>query len=124
MDFLVHHLLQRSAVRFPDKEALIHGDERLTYAEVDKRTAGLAMGLRRAGLQRGDRVGIYLDPSVPQVLSIFGACRAGGVFVPLNPKLFPEQIEHIANDCGVKGLIVSGSKLRALAEVLDRFRSL
>jgi acyl-CoA ligase (AMP-forming) (exosortase A-associated) len=124
MDFLVHHLLHRSAVRFPDKEALVHGDERLTYAEVDKRTAGLAMGLRRAGLQRGDRVGIYLDPSVPQVLSIFGACRAGGVFVPLNPKLFPEQIEHIANDCGVKGLIVSGSKLRALAEVLDRFRSL
>jgi acyl-CoA ligase (AMP-forming) (exosortase A-associated) len=124
MDFLVHHLPQRSAVRFPDKDALVHGDERLTYAEVDKRTAGLAMGLRRAGLQRGDRVGIYLDPSVPQVLSIFGACRAGGVFVPLNPKLFPEQIEHIANDCGVKGLIVSGSKLRALAEVLDRFRSL
>jgi acyl-CoA ligase (AMP-forming) (exosortase A-associated) len=124
MDFLVHHLLQRSAVRFPDKEALVHGDERLTYAEVDKRTAGLAMGLRRAGLQRGDRVGIYLDPSLPQVLSIFGVCQAGGVFVPLNPKLFPEQIEHIANDCGVKGLIVSGSKLRALAEVLDRFRSL
>jgi acyl-CoA ligase (AMP-forming) (exosortase A-associated) len=124
MDFLVHHLLQRSAIRFPDKEALVHGDERLTYAEVDKRTAGLAMGLRRAGLQRGDRVGIYLDPSVPQVLSIFGVCCAGGVFVPLNPKLFPEQIEHIANDCGVKGLIVSGSKLRALAEVLDRFRSL
>jgi len=82
------------------------------------------MGLRHAGLQRGDRVGIYLDPSVPQVLSIFGVCRAGGVFVPLNPKLFPQQIEHIANDCGIRGLIVSAGKLGALAEVLNNFRSL
>jgi acyl-CoA ligase (AMP-forming) (exosortase A-associated) len=124
MDFLVHHFVRRSAARFPDKEALVHGDERLTYAEVDRRTAGLAAGLRQAGLQRGDRVGIYLDPSVPQVLSIFGVCRAGGVFVPLNPKLFPQQIEHIANDCGIRGLIVSGAKLGALSEVLDHFRSL
>jgi acyl-CoA ligase (AMP-forming) (exosortase A-associated) len=123
MDVLVHHLLQRSAVRFPDKEALVHGEDRLTYAELDKRTAGLAAGLQRAGLRRGDRVGIYLDPSVPQVLSIFGVSRAGGVFVPLNPLLFPDQIAHIANDCGVRGLIVSASKLQALAAVLDRLGS-
>src|SRR5439155_2695240 len=95
LDFLVHHMLQRSGTRTPDKEALVHGDRRLTYAELGARTAGLAEGLRQAGVERGDRVGIHLDPSIAQVLSIFAVSRAGGVFVPLNPVLFPEQVAHI-----------------------------
>jgi acyl-CoA ligase (AMP-forming) (exosortase A-associated) len=124
MEFLVHHMLQASAARLPDKEALVHNDERLTYSEVARRTSGLAAGLRRAGVERGDRVGIYLDPSIPQVLSIFGVSQAGGVFVPLNPLLFPEQIAHIVTDCRVKGLITTGSKLRSLAGILERLGSL
>ena len=90
MDFLVHHMLRSSADRFPDKEALVHGDQRLTYTEVARQTAGLAHGLQRAGLQRGDRIGIFLRPSVPQVLSIFGISLAGGVFVPINDDPVPE----------------------------------
>src|SRR5262245_59112530 len=124
MDFLVYHMLQQSAKRAPGKEALVHGEERLTYREVAQRVAGLAEGLRQAGLERGDRVGIHLDPSVAQVLSIFGVSQAGGVFVPLNPLLFPEQIAHIANDCRVRGLITSASKLGALSGVLERLSSL
>jgi acyl-CoA ligase (AMP-forming) (exosortase A-associated) len=124
MDCLVHHMLERSATRFPRKEALVHGEERFTYADLARRVGGLAEGLRRTGLQRGDRVGIYLDPSPAQVLSIFGISRAGGVFVPLNPLLFPEQIKHIANDCRIKGLITSASKLRGLASVADGLGSL
>src|SRR5690349_8681684 len=84
MDFLIHHMLRASARRRPDAEALVHGPERLSYAEVDRRVSGLARGLREAGLQRGDRIGIYLDASVPQALSIFGVSRAGGVYVPIH----------------------------------------
>src|SRR5262245_18969429 len=124
MDFLVYHMLQQSAKRAPGKEALVHGEERLTYREVAQRVAGLAEGLRQAGLERGDRVGIHLDPSVAQVVSIFGVSQAGGVFVPLNPLLFPDQIAHITNGCRVKGLITSASKLGTLAGVLDRLASL
>ncbi|NEQ65049.1 MAG: long-chain fatty acid--CoA ligase, partial [Symploca sp. SIO2D2] len=62
MDFLIHHLLRSSALNYPEKEALVHGEQRLSYAEVAKQTAGLAYGLRKIGLQRGDRIGIYLEP--------------------------------------------------------------
>lgn len=78
MDFLIHHMLQASARRRPDAEALVHGSQRLSYADVDRKVSGLARGLREGGLQRGDRIGIYLDASVPQTLSIFGVSRAGG----------------------------------------------
>ncbi len=124
MDFLVHHMLQASARRFPEREALVQGSERLHYREVAAQTAALASGLRQAGLQRGDRVGIYLDASVPQVLSIFGISRAGGVFVPINSALFPDQVLHIARDCQMKGLVTSKTKLASLTGVLQDVSSL
>ena len=65
-------------------------------------------------MQRGDRVGIYLDPSVEQVLSIFSISQAGGVYVPINTVLFPEQVAHIARDCGMKALITTPDKLEVL----------
>ena len=124
MDFLIHHMLQRSASRFPDKEALVHKQERLSYKHVLKKVDGLALGLRRAGLQRGDRIGIFLDASIPQVVSIFATSRAGGTFVPINSSLFPEQVAHIANDCRMKGLITSEARLSSLEGVLSQMPSL
>jgi len=124
MDFLIHHMLRTSAHHLADKEALVHGDHRLTYREVSRRCTGLAKGLRRAGLVRGDRIGIYLDPSVAQVISIFGTSEAGGVFVPINATLFPEQVGHIARDCGMKGLITTPAKLPSLAAVLPQLPDL
>lgn len=119
MDWLVHHMLRTSGLRCPEKEALVDGDQRLTYGEVTRKVAGLAYGLRAAGLERGDRIGIYLDPSAAQALSIFGISQAGGVFVPVNSLLFPRQVAHIVADCGMKGLITTRSKLAALAVALQ-----
>ena len=118
MDFLIHHMLRASALRAPEKEALVHGPERLTYQEVWEQTSELACGLRTAGLQQGDRVGIFLAPSTQLALSIFGISQAGGVFVPINALLFPDQVVHIVNDCGMKALITSASKLSGLHSVL------
>ena len=124
MDFLLHHMLRTSALRSPEKEALVHGSTRLTYREVVGRTNALAKGLRQAGLKRSERVGIYLDPSVSQVLSIFAVSQAGGVFVTINSALFPEQLAHIANDCQMTTLITVQSKLASLAAVLPHIPSL
>jgi acyl-CoA ligase (AMP-forming) (exosortase A-associated) len=124
MDFLIHHMLRTSFERSPDKEALVHGDQRLSYGDVARRTGGLAKGLRSAGVARGDRIGIYLEPSVAQVVSIFGISEAGGVYVPINATLFPEQVGHIAKDCGMKGLITTAAKLFSLAAVLQQIPTL
>jgi acyl-CoA ligase (AMP-forming) (exosortase A-associated) len=117
-------MLRPSVNCAPEKEALVHNNQRLTYREVASRVGGLAVGLQRAGLRRGDRVGIYLDPSVAQVLSIFAVSQAGGVFVPINHLLFPDQVAHIANDCKMRGLITTQTKLGNLASVLENIPSL
>jgi len=124
MDFLIWHLLRRSAEQTPGKEALVHGEQRLSYEQVARRCAGLAISLRSANVKRGDRVGIYLDASVPQVISIFGISQAEGVYVPINALLHPEQVMHIARDCGMKGLITTPAKLATLRELIPQIPSL
>ncbi len=118
MDFLIHHLLRASAERLADKHACVHGDARLSYAEFQRRAAGLAAGLQQAGVGRGDRIGIYLDHSLPLCVTIFGVSTAGGVFVPINNHLFPDQVAHIVRDCGMKGLILPATKAASLAAAL------
>jgi len=124
MDFLIHHMLKQSAHRNPDKEALVHGDQRLCYRAVERQVEGLAQSLRQVGLRRGDRMGIFLEASVPQVISIFGISQSEGVYVPINVLLHAEQVMHISNDCGMKALIATPEKFAELAEVLPRIPSL
>src|SRR6185436_17781449 len=100
-------MLRTSAARLPGKEALVHGDRRLTYADAWSATGGNAQGLRKAGIERGDRIGIYLDASIEQSLSRFAISRAGGAYVPINGVLFPDQVGHIATDCRMRGLVTS-----------------
>lgn len=124
MDYLIHHMLATSSERFPKKEALVYGKERLTFQDMAMLTGRIGRGLQRLGLQRGDRVGIYLDPSIPQVISFFGISLAGGVFVPINPFLLPEQVVHIINDCEIKFLLTSGEKLKQSPDCLSKCGSL
>ncbi len=124
MDFLIWHLLRDSLHRSPEKEALVHGQQRLTYREVARRTAGLATALRAAGVKRGERVGIYVEASIPQVISIFGISQAEGVYVPINALLHAEQVLHIARDCGMRVLITTPPKASALSEILAQIPSL
>jgi acyl-CoA ligase (AMP-forming) (exosortase A-associated) len=124
MDFLVHHMLRASAARFPEKEAVVHGDKRLLYSQMWQQTAGFAAGLRRAGLNSMDRVGVLLEPSLPLATSLFGISRAGGVFVPIHHSLLPGQVEHIVRDCEMKGLITDALRLAQLDSVLHQCPSL
>src|SRR5438046_5587012 len=119
MDCLIHHMLQSSASRLPDKDALIDKDTGLTFQRAAKNVAGLADGLRKAGLRRADRIGIYLENSVLQSLCIFGVSQAGGVFVPINSLLFPQQVAHIARDCQMRGLITTREKLTSLSSIFQ-----
>src|SRR5215510_1035503 len=113
MDFLIHHMLQSSATRHPHKEALVDQSQRLSYTQAAQQSAATASGLRQLGVNRGDRVGIWLETSVLQSVAIFGTSQSGGVFVPINGLLFPNQAGHIMRDCGSVGLITTKEKIES-----------
>ena len=84
MQYLVHHLLEFSATRSPGKEAVVHGDLRLTYDELQREVNRYVATLVKAGRTSNDRVGILLPPGIPLVSSIFSISAAGAVFVPIH----------------------------------------
>ncbi|HEY0511090.1 MAG TPA: AMP-binding protein [Thermoanaerobaculia bacterium] len=108
---LVHHFLERSADRLPDKEALVCGARRLTYSEVEERANRLANALLSYGLRPGDRAAVWLESGVEAVVAIFAILKAGGVFLPLNPQLKAGKLAWILRDCGVRFLIARSGSL-------------
>lgn len=124
MDVLIHHMLLSSADRYAHKEALVDARQRLNYTGAAKQSGAIASGLRNIGVKRGDRVGIWLDSSVVQAISILGTSQSGGVFVPINSLLFPDQAAHIMRDCATVGLITTKEKIAVSAGTLETLPSL
>ena len=112
---LVQEFLERSADRLPDKEALVCAGRRLTYAQIERQANQLANALRARGLQRGERVVLYLPNSVELVVGIFAALKAGGVFVVVNPGVGPEKLAYIVDNCQASGLISWSARAEAVA---------
>ena len=115
---LLHELIQRAALLSPDAPALTSGSQTLRYGELAQAVAAFASGLVGLGLPRSGRVGIWLEKRVETVVASFGAPAAGGVMVPMNPMLKPEQVGYIARDCDVTVLVTSPDRLALLLPTL------
>jgi acyl-CoA ligase (AMP-forming) (exosortase A-associated) len=118
MPDLIHELLLTSAEKVPQRPALAYKDTRLDYATLAGQVGQCRAGLRRLGLQRSARVAVYLEKRPETVVAIFGAAAAGGVFVPVNPLLKPDQVAYILRDCNVNILVTSAERLELLAPAL------
>ncbi|NNJ24992.1 acyl-CoA ligase (AMP-forming), exosortase A system-associated [Alienimonas chondri] len=116
MDYLLHHTLFSSAARRPDAEALVDKDRRLSFGQFAAAAARLGNGLRGLGVRRGDRVAIFLGPSLELPIAIYGVSAAGAAFVPIHHGLRPSQVGHILRDCGVRVLVTAADRLGELAE--------
>ena len=101
----VEEFLELSARRSPDKTALVCQDHRLTYREIEEQSNQLAQALLEHGVDRGDRVAIYLENSVEAVLSIFAVLKAGAVFLVVNPTTKLDKLSYILNNCRAVALI-------------------
>jgi len=116
--FLLHDLPLRAAEASPDSPALTYLARTLSYAELAGSIGQFAGGLMELGIDRGERVGIYLEKRPEFVTAAFGAMRAGATFVPLNPLLKPDQVIYILRDCNVRVLVTSAERLPLLQAAL------
>ncbi|HET6322734.1 MAG TPA: AMP-binding protein [Hyphomicrobium sp.] len=108
--------LRQSAQRFPDKTALVAGGRRLTYSQLDDLSDELAQGLVARGVERGDRVVLFLDNSVEAVVSVFAVMKAGAVFSPVNPSTKADKLAYILNNCRARALITQQKIVEVAAE--------
>ena len=117
---LLSDLVRASAARTPEAIALTHGEQQVAYGPLAALVQSVAHGLMALGVQRTERVAVYLDKRLEMVATCFGSAAAGTVFVPLNPLLKPDQVAYILRDCGVRVLVTSGDRLSLLQSVLPQ----
>ena len=113
------HNLAVSALRFPDKPALVFFDQALSYAAVLQQAERLAATLHRLGVRKGDRVLLDLQNCPQWVVAHFAILRVDAVVVPVNPMNRAEELKHYITDPDVKVAITAADLAPELAKASD-----
>ncbi len=116
-------MLERSARRFPDKAAIILGEQRLTFAELEEKSSRLAGSLVKLGVKKGERVATLLSNSPECVIIYFAIVKCGAVIVPLDIRYKIDELDSIIGNCQPHVLITESASLRPILSCLPRFTS-
>ena len=114
----VHAVFREQAVRTPAATALLFGDDRLTYAELDCRSDHLAAQLRAQGVGTETVVALCLPRSPGQIISLLGILKAGAAYLPLDPANPPQRNGYILGDARAQ-VIITDRKMRAKLPATD-----
>jgi long-chain acyl-CoA synthetase len=101
----LHGMWQTAVSRFPEREALVHGDQRLTYAQADAQVRAIAAGLAKRGVVRGDRVALMIGNQPAFVLVLFALQRLGAIAVPISSREQRPGVTYMLGQCGAKGIV-------------------
>ena len=99
------YVLENNAQQFPDKDAIIFGDRRLTYKQMEARVNALAKGLQQLGLKKGDVVAVLLLNCSEYFEITFAVNKLGGIWLPMNFRLAGAEVSYILNHSEAKMLI-------------------
>jgi long-chain acyl-CoA synthetase len=120
--------LTDSALRRPNHVALVCGEQRTTYAELQAEATGFAAALvQRAALVAGERCVVFMENRRETAVGIFGTLAAGGVFSVINPTTKSDKLAYVLNDCEAAVLVTQASLLpvaRAAAQATPGLRAI
>ena len=110
----VHHLIEAQAERQPQATALVFAEQRIDYAELNRRANRLAHRLIEAGVGPDVRVGLAVERSFDMVIGLLAVLKAGGAYVPLDPDYPRERLAYMLDDSGVQLLLTQAPLLGQL----------
>jgi long-chain acyl-CoA synthetase len=120
----VSHIIKRHVASTPDKTAIIFGERRISYSQLDALVTRTADGLLKTGLQRGHVLSLFL-PSLPElIISYLGAARAGLTVNVVNAMLREQEVAYILKDCQTRAVIVDKARLPIIEAVKPELESL
>jgi amino acid adenylation domain-containing protein/non-ribosomal peptide synthase protein (TIGR01720 family) len=117
----VIELFEKSVNDFPESIAVILGDKKLTYKELDERSNQLANYLQLNGVKSETLVPLLIERSIEMIVGIFGIIKAGGAYVPIDPEYPEERISFMLNDTDAS-VIVSSKLCKAVIPEAERFK--
>ena len=111
---------RRARRLYPDREAVVDGDLRFTYAQFLERCDRWSSALQALGVKHGDRVA-YIAPNIHSHLEAYYAVpQIGAVLVPINYRLLPDDFKYIINHCGAKIICAHEDYINAIDGIRDK----
>lgn len=121
-DKTIQELFEEQAAKTPDNIALVSGNRRLTYRQLDEKTNRLARSLRERGVRNNSIVVIMTERSMEMILGILSIIKAGGAYLPIDPDYPAERIQYMLEDSGAILLVTKGGiveKYGFSGEIID-----
>jgi len=113
-------MLEEAVGRCGEKTAIISGDCRMSYAELDEASNKVASALLEMGVGKGERVAMLLLNSPQFVVVYFGIVKTGAIAVPLDTKYKPSELVSLLNHCQPRAIFAEGPSLETVASLLSR----
>ena len=114
----IPQLVSTNALQRPDSPAVVCRGDALTYLQLEQRSNQLANTLCKLGVERGDRVGIFMEKSLESAVSMYGIMRCGAAYVPLDPAAPVERLVTILRDCNIRCVTTQPAKRRTLNAIV------
>ena len=106
----IHQIFEEQAARTPDAVAVVIGDQRMTYRELNERANQLARHLRQQGVKRDSLVAVCFERSLEMVMSFLAVLKAGGAYLPIDSSYPAEKLSMILDD-GAPAVLLSQDRL-------------
>ena len=117
-------MLENAVRRFPDKAAILMGERRVSFTQLDEDSNRVAHALIDKGVRKGDRVAM-MQASNPEFVTVFfGIMKAGAIAVPLDSRYVADELDRLFADCLPRVLVIENPPLESLLPALLRFKSI
>lgn len=104
---LIHELFEQQVLKTPDSDALVFGEEKLTYKVLNQKAENLASILINKGIRQGDFAVILINQSFEFVISVLAVLKTGAAYVPVDASYPVSRKEYIIKDCKAKFILTT-----------------
>jgi fatty-acyl-CoA synthase len=117
--WVIADMIRRTTYHYPEKAAMVFGDRRLTYSQMEDECNRVANALAGLGIKKYDRVAILAHNTIHHVLTWFGCCKVGAIYLAINYLLRGKDISYCINHSESKVFIVEDTLYDLVKDVLD-----
>ena len=114
---LVHQLLENSAEKYPERDAVYARGQWINYRDLNDKASRLAAALLKNGVQPGDRIAILWENSIEYVIAYYAILKAGGITVALNTEIVTADLSYLLDDSGAIAILLQNKFLKQLKEI-------
>ena len=120
-DYTIYDFICRNAHLYPNRESIIFKDVRLSHKKYKEKCDQLASGLIRAGIEKGDRLGVVAQNCLEFIILYGAAAKIGAIILPVNWRFQPDEIKYVINDCTPKFVFAGPDYRKIVAEAAGQF---